>query len=57
VNEEKMAEAWALVDKAIQLEAKANQPGKSENMQRIAAKAVDKKLDEAVRLEAEALAE
>lgn len=58
----KMDEAWEKFDKAVSFEAMAYAPGKdgqpkTENLQRVALKRVDKLLDEAIVLEAEYVAE
>jgi hypothetical protein len=51
-----LALAWEQFDKAVRFEEKAKDPSKAENMKRIALRAADKALDEAVKLEAAALA-
>jgi hypothetical protein len=50
-----LEQAWAAFDKAADFDAKARDETKPENLRRVAAKGADRKLDEACRLEAQAL--
>jgi hypothetical protein len=57
MNEQKLAEAWEVFDKAADLEHRiVNDPGKADNAKRMARRNADKKLEQAVALEAEAFA-
>ena len=51
-----LAEAWAKFEKAEKFDAKVQDSTKDEKTKRIAAKGVDKYLDEAVALEEQAIA-